>query len=102
MSHKRSKRSRYHIYYDVLKTLMSNSAGTNQIMRACNLDTRLYNIIVAVMKYRGFIETVYVNGVKRYQVTTRGREFVRLYETMLALLERELPVNRAVSKEDMK
>lgn len=80
------KRSRLHVYYEVLKALSKEPMRITHIMRACNLDTRLCKHVVDLLAERGLIVFRYNNGAKLYYITERGLEFIKLFEHIQALL----------------
>lgn len=86
MNNSRSKRDLYNLYYDVLSVLATRDSRANQLMRACRLDTRLYKVVLTTLIKQGLVETTFIDGIKYYRLSNRGFAYLRLYESMLDLL----------------
>lgn len=81
----RRKRSVLEIYYEVLKALSNGPLNASSIMRKCNLDTRLFKLVVNTLVERKLISRE--NKTKLYIVTNRGLQFIKLYESLNLLLK---------------
>lgn len=86
MHNRKLKRDELCVYYEILRTLSKNPMRATHIMRACNLDTRLYKHAISTLVGRGMIEHRSINGVKLYYTTDKGSKFIEYFESIQSLI----------------
>ena len=80
------KRSRLEIYLDILKTVKSGVNKPTAIMNRCNLAWNPYMIILETLIVNGLLDMLDIGTRKTYELTERGQEFLRQFESAEVLI----------------
>jgi len=80
------KRSKLEIYLDILKTVKSGVNKPTNIMYRCNLAWRPFKKVLKTLIDNDLIEIVNKGNRKTYELTQRGQEFLKQFETAETLL----------------
>jgi predicted transcriptional regulator len=80
------KRSKLEIYLDILKTIKFGVNKPTNIMYKCNLAWRPFKKILRTLIDNNLIEIVNKGSRRTYELTEKGQEFLKQFETAEALL----------------
>ena len=76
-----AKRSRLEIYVEILKTVRSGVNKPTIIMNRCNLAWTPFMGILGTLIDNSLVEVVEGSSRKTYNLTEKGREFLRQFES---------------------
>jgi predicted transcriptional regulator len=78
-----SKRSKLEIYLDILKVIKKGTHKPTRIMYKTNLSWKPLMTILEALVDQGFIETARRENRITYEITDKGKEILRYFETAL-------------------
>jgi predicted transcriptional regulator len=79
-------RSKFEIIAEILRELRKPSGRTN-IMSHCNMSSMQSGEYLSVMKSNDLVQIDTIAGKVTYQRTEAGREFLKIYNKMVLLLD---------------
>lgn len=85
-------RSRFEIVAEILTQLHIPTGKTN-IMSHCNMNFTQSGQYLTFMKSNGLIQKDAMAGKITYQRTEAGREFLKLFNEMILLLDPDIPAS---------
>jgi len=80
------KRSKIEIYLDVLRTVKSGTNRPTNIMYRCNLAWKPFKRILDSLTGNGLLEMVEKGNRRIYELTEKGHDVLRYFETAEAIL----------------
>ncbi len=77
------RRNKFDIIYEILKLAAYNPVTKTKVVYGTNLNFKIADKYLSLLKDMSLIEEVSVNGKTFYKSTEKGLEFVRRYEDIL-------------------